>query len=217
MRRQDQRCRQYHCQRQEELEDSQRKGRGCLAPLPRGRSHRGCATFPLSLPNSLPPLTPSLLPALDKYRPETSRSTRSLSRFPNRNRFISDYIYHVTGKRRTAKQVGSRLQQLRDTCGGKRSQYFCLSSLLRAHISDSLQFSSFYLTVTSRLLPRRMTRFLLPWKTHTFQMASLLAHPPRNVPSPSVDMRRSPLPAPSSISMYSRQMHLGHHQMMLVS
>ncbi len=62
-----------------------------------------------------------LLSALDKYRPETSRSTRSLSRFPNRNRFISDYILHVTGKRRTAKQVGSRLQQLRDTCGGKRS------------------------------------------------------------------------------------------------
>lgn len=58
--------------------------------------------------------------ALDKYRPESSRSTRSLSRFPNRNRFISDYIFHVTGKRRTAKQVGSRLQQLRDTCGGKR-------------------------------------------------------------------------------------------------
>lgn len=63
-----------------------------------------------------------VVPALDRYRPETSRSTRSLSRFPNRNRFISDYIFHVTGKRRTAKQVGSRLQQLRDTCGGKRSQ-----------------------------------------------------------------------------------------------
>ncbi|KAI0302304.1 hypothetical protein B0F90DRAFT_1627551 [Multifurca ochricompacta] len=67
-----------------------------------------------------PYLEAALIEALDKYRPETSRSTRSLSRFPNRNRFISDYIYHVTGKRRTAKQVGSRLQQLRDTCGGKR-------------------------------------------------------------------------------------------------
>src|SRR5580693_7732230 len=86
---------------------------------------------PLSSPPLLTlayPLAPSLLPALDKYRPETSRSTRSLSRFPNRNRFISDYIYHVTGKRRTAKQVGSRLQQLRDTCGGKRSK--CFSHLL---------------------------------------------------------------------------------------
>ncbi|KAA1470480.1 hypothetical protein DENSPDRAFT_879737 [Dentipellis sp. KUC8613] len=67
-----------------------------------------------------PYLEAALVEALDKYRPESSRSTRSLSRFPNRNRFISDYIFHVTGKRRTAKQVGSRLQQLRDTCGGKR-------------------------------------------------------------------------------------------------
>lgn len=70
-----------------------------------------------------------LVLALDRYRPETSRSTRSLSRFPNRNRFISDYIFHVTGKRRTAKQVGSRLQQLRDTCGGKRSQFLLSMSL----------------------------------------------------------------------------------------
>lgn len=38
-----------------------------------------------------------------------------------RNKFISDYIFQVTGKRRTPKQVGSRLQQLRDTTEGKRS------------------------------------------------------------------------------------------------
>jgi transcriptional enhancer factor len=84
-----------------------------------------------------------LLSALDKYRPETSRSTRSLSRFPNRNRFISDYIYHVTGKRRTAKQVGSRLQQLRDTCGGKRSKCFShlLIPSLRTHSSMYLHSS----------------------------------------------------------------------------
>jgi transcriptional enhancer factor len=116
-----------------------------------------------SAPSLPPPLTdPPLLSALDKYRPETSRSTRSLSRFPNRNRFISDYIYHVTGKRRTAKQVGSRLQQLRDTCGGKRSQLLCL--LLADFlilIDNSMQFSSFYLTATSRHPPRRM-RYHLP-------------------------------------------------------
>ena len=39
-----------------------------------------------------------------------------------RNKFISDYIYQVTGKHRTPKQVGSCLQQLRDTCEGKRSE-----------------------------------------------------------------------------------------------
>jgi len=36
-----------------------------------------------------------------------------------RNRFISEYIQRTTGKHRTAKQVGSRLQQLRDTCNAK--------------------------------------------------------------------------------------------------
>jgi hypothetical protein len=39
-----------------------------------------------------------------------------------RNRFISDYIYKKTGKKRTAKQVGSRIQQLRDTCGAKQGK-----------------------------------------------------------------------------------------------
>ncbi|EJD08273.1 uncharacterized protein FOMMEDRAFT_151020 [Fomitiporia mediterranea MF3/22] len=39
-------------------------------------------------------------------------------RFPKRNRYISDYIYNLTGIRRSPKQVGSRLQQLKDvTCG----------------------------------------------------------------------------------------------------
>ncbi|KAF9222304.1 hypothetical protein BS17DRAFT_708933 [Gyrodon lividus] len=36
-----------------------------------------------------------------------------------RNRFISDYIHRTTGKYRSAKQVGSRLQQLRDTAEGR--------------------------------------------------------------------------------------------------
>lgn len=40
-----------------------------------------------------------------------------------RNKFISDYIFNKTGKRRTPKQVGSRLQQLRDTAEGKRSAF----------------------------------------------------------------------------------------------
>ncbi|KAJ6535012.1 hypothetical protein B0H19DRAFT_871917, partial [Mycena capillaripes] len=50
---------------------------------------------------------------LERYQPDDSRETRTLGRFPRRNRFISDYIFYKTGKRRTAKQVGSRLQQLR--------------------------------------------------------------------------------------------------------
>ena len=60
---------------------------------------------------------------LEKYQPVESRTTRAFGRFPMRNKFISDYIFNKTGKRRTPKQVGSRLQQLRDTTEGKRSAY----------------------------------------------------------------------------------------------
>lgn len=67
-----------------------------------------------------PELEAALLEGLETYQPDDSRETRLLGRFPMRNRFISDFIFSKTGKRRTAKQVGSRLQQLRDTCAGKR-------------------------------------------------------------------------------------------------
>ncbi|KAG6849607.1 hypothetical protein H0H93_006964 [Arthromyces matolae] len=67
-----------------------------------------------------PELEAALLEGLASYQPDDSRETRLLGRFPMRNRFISDYIFNKTGTRRTAKQVGSRLQQLRDTCGGKK-------------------------------------------------------------------------------------------------
>ncbi|KAF9036244.1 hypothetical protein BJ165DRAFT_1354951, partial [Panaeolus papilionaceus] len=50
------------------------------------------------------------------------KTTKNLGRFPMRNRFISDYILEATGKRRTPKQVGSRLQQLRDTCRDEKSE-----------------------------------------------------------------------------------------------
>ncbi len=73
-----------------------------------------------------PELEAALLEGLESYQPDDSRETRLLGRFPMRNRYISDYIWKVTGKRRTAKQVGSRLQQLRDTCGGKRCEYWIL-------------------------------------------------------------------------------------------
>lgn len=65
-----------------------------------------------------------LLLALQRYHERSWRP--AIGRFPMRNRFISDYIYEETGKRRTAKQVGSRLQQLRETCKqeNSRSQSF---------------------------------------------------------------------------------------------
>lgn len=46
-----------------------------------------------------------------------------------RNRFISEYIFSKTGERRTARQVGSRLQQLKFTCNGKRCKYILIEAL----------------------------------------------------------------------------------------
>ncbi|KAG8220469.1 hypothetical protein J3R82DRAFT_3164 [Butyriboletus roseoflavus] len=66
-----------------------------------------------------PYLEATMLKALQEYEPDDSRETRMLGRYPMRNRFISDYIHNTTGKYRSAKQVGSRLQQLRDTPEGR--------------------------------------------------------------------------------------------------
>ncbi|KIJ63489.1 hypothetical protein HYDPIDRAFT_112907 [Hydnomerulius pinastri MD-312] len=66
-----------------------------------------------------PYLETTMLKALQEYEPEDSRETRILGRYPMRNRFISEYIHRATGKYRSAKQVGSRLQQLRDTAEGR--------------------------------------------------------------------------------------------------
>ncbi|KAJ7147647.1 hypothetical protein C8R43DRAFT_1129562 [Mycena crocata] len=68
-----------------------------------------------------PLLETVLIEALEKYRPTNSlRDPRLFRRFPKRNLFISDHIFNVTRVRRTAKQVGSRLQQMRDTCEDQR-------------------------------------------------------------------------------------------------
>ncbi|KAI9060380.1 hypothetical protein FKP32DRAFT_1578107 [Trametes sanguinea] len=66
-----------------------------------------------------PALEEALIEGLEKYEPAVSKSPRGLSRFPNRNKFIAQYILQKTGQIRTAKQVGSRIQQLRDTAAGK--------------------------------------------------------------------------------------------------
>ncbi|KAH6913376.1 hypothetical protein BKA70DRAFT_720602 [Coprinopsis sp. MPI-PUGE-AT-0042] len=74
-----------------------------------------------------PALEGALIEALEEYRRMEARPTTSKYdvRYPMRNRFVSDYILEKTGKTRTAQQVGSRLQQLRDMCEDSR-----LSSLL---------------------------------------------------------------------------------------
>ncbi|KAJ6484136.1 hypothetical protein C8R45DRAFT_829946, partial [Mycena sanguinolenta] len=57
---------------------------------------------------------------LENYQPGDTRETRTLGRYPRRNCFILDYIFRKTGKIRSPKQVGSRLQQLRESCGEQR-------------------------------------------------------------------------------------------------
>ncbi|KAJ4494707.1 hypothetical protein C8J55DRAFT_103154 [Lentinula edodes] len=86
---------------------------------------RGEAVWP-------PHLEAALIEALEKYKPDDPRSSKSSGRFSMRNRFISDYIFESTGKQRTPKQVGSRLQQLRDTCKSEK----ILQLISRRNIED---------------------------------------------------------------------------------
>ncbi|KAF7309405.1 TEA domain-containing protein [Mycena indigotica] len=74
-------------------------------------------------------LEDALLKALDAYSPARGHH-RAFQRNPKRNRFISDFIFNVTGTRRTAKQVGSRLQQMRDTCQNERIQRLIQGSVV---------------------------------------------------------------------------------------
>ncbi len=74
-------------------------------------------------PPPSPMASTQLIPAgLEKYTPAESKSPRGLTRFPNRNKFLAEHILKKTGEIRTAKQVGSRIQQLRDTSAGKTSK-----------------------------------------------------------------------------------------------
>lgn len=85
--------------------------------------HLEAALFEGVSSNSLiiPMLISSFLPqGLSRYQPSNPRATKSLGRFLNRNRFISEHIFKKTGEHRSSKQVGSRLQQLRDTHQGKQ-------------------------------------------------------------------------------------------------
>ncbi|EDR01694.1 uncharacterized protein LACBIDRAFT_333124 [Laccaria bicolor S238N-H82] len=92
------------------------KGEAVWPPnLSGGCSDRRQATLQIGFTETL---TNAVALALEKYRQEGTWPNKLLDRFPMRNRFISDYIFEVTGKCRTTKQVSSRLQQMRDTCKG---------------------------------------------------------------------------------------------------
>jgi transcriptional enhancer factor len=63
---------------------------------------------------------------LEMYQPEQSRETLILGRFRMRNRFIAQHIESKTGISRTPKQVGSRLQQLRESCEDPHREFIKL-------------------------------------------------------------------------------------------
>lgn len=56
----------------------------------------------------------------DRYQLHTRY--RGRGRFIGRNHFLSDFVKWATGRRRSAKQVGSRLQQLKETCRDNNSK-----------------------------------------------------------------------------------------------
>ncbi|KAH8831427.1 hypothetical protein DL96DRAFT_1705861 [Flagelloscypha sp. PMI_526] len=60
-------------------------------------------------------LEAALIKALKVYA-AGGHCTKPARRHPKRNRFISDYIKNETGHIRTPKQIGSRIQQLKETC-----------------------------------------------------------------------------------------------------
>ncbi|KAI0369525.1 hypothetical protein BV20DRAFT_353063 [Pilatotrama ljubarskyi] len=64
-----------------------------------------------------PHLTAILLEGLEKCIPPERKSSRGFSRFPGRNKFVSEYIFQKTGERRTIKQVDSRIEALEATAG----------------------------------------------------------------------------------------------------
>ncbi|KAK7016082.1 hypothetical protein R3P38DRAFT_3569733 [Favolaschia claudopus] len=73
-------------------------------------SRIGEAIWPLELESAL-------LDGLEKYQPNHSHQSLRLGRFCGRNRFISDYIFNKTGRRRSNKQVATRLGQLKEWSG----------------------------------------------------------------------------------------------------
>ncbi|KAF8998095.1 hypothetical protein BDQ17DRAFT_1428602 [Cyathus striatus] len=132
-----------------------------------------------------PKLESALLEALKKYRPTSSRDPKQLQRFPKRNRFISDYVFQATGQRRTPKQVGSRLQQIRDTC----SEEHILKLLTRPDLlpppDEPLPAASFYEEGTSsHLLPPLINE--TPSPSYTASVSPSSASYPLPTLSPAV-------------------------------
>ncbi|KAJ7503788.1 hypothetical protein B0H11DRAFT_2222407 [Mycena galericulata] len=88
-------------------------------------------------------LEAALLEGLQQYQPTACKETVMLGRFPRRNQFVSQHIWKKTGQYRTAKQVGSRIQQLRESYEGPEWQELLFpvpKSPSTSHASDLIIF-----------------------------------------------------------------------------
>ncbi|KII85172.1 hypothetical protein PLICRDRAFT_178917 [Plicaturopsis crispa FD-325 SS-3] len=66
-----------------------------------------------------PALEDAFLAGLNHYRPPQFTDLKSSRPFPKRNKIISDWIFNATRVRRTPRQVGSRIQQMRESRAGR--------------------------------------------------------------------------------------------------
>ncbi|KAF5348168.1 hypothetical protein D9756_010731 [Leucocoprinus leucothites] len=80
------------------------------------------------------------------------------SRFIGRNRFLSNYVNSATGRQRTPKQVGSRLQQLKDTCRELRILHLIMGGRLLSPRRDHRRIRKCKLKTSSRKLVRSSPR-----------------------------------------------------------
>lgn len=64
-----------------------------------------------------------LFPGLQVYSDKHRVHMRHRGRFIGRNHFLAAFVKSLTGRHRSAKQVGSRLQQLKDTCRELESKW----------------------------------------------------------------------------------------------
>nr|GAT46983.1 predicted protein [Mycena chlorophos] len=119
-------------------------------------------------------LEDALVHALDAYDPAPRVGPhRTFQRNPRRNRFISDYIFSATGTRRTPKQVGSRLQQMRETCQDQRILKLIKGSVTPSHekiVSLDGESASSPSTSSSDFEEIRLTEILPPKTDVTIQL-----------------------------------------------
>ncbi|KAJ7897494.1 hypothetical protein B0H13DRAFT_1623443 [Mycena leptocephala] len=87
-----------------------------------------------------------------------------LGRYPGRNQFLSQFILNKTGEQRTAKQVGSRLQQLRDSCPGQECTLmlnFLFHFEIQSFLVRNLLFPSPYSTGSGQRMVSEVPHLLI--------------------------------------------------------